>query len=352
MKAKIPNRSPGREPNRGAAPKKSPPPAGRAPLVIGGVVLASLLVLLYAMYGGPGGPGASSRTTVPGSANSTSASSGVGGSAAGPQPVTAAARPVPAPRPASTGASVAPTSTAAERPDPAAADRVEERPTPPTPTAEAPPPAREVEPPIIVSQERFADPEARYPEITSLVLVPTSLEWVTVEKVIDGDTVHTTEGEKIRLIGINTPEKGQPVCAAATAFLATLVKGKKVGLQLEVEKIDQFKRRLANLFVDGRFVNGEMVRRGYAHHYRWEPNVKHAKALLALQKSAREEKLGIWSLPLPEPAESYVTRNEDHVFHRPECSQARRYQEKARVRFATRDEAYDTGRKPCPSCRP
>ena len=127
---------------------------------------------------------------------------------------------------------------------------------------------------------------------------------------------------------------------------------KQISLLYDTERQDMYKRTLAYIFCDGHFVNGELVRRGVAHAYRWEPNTRFSKELLELQKMARAEKIGLWSLPPPPPSSVYVTRATEHLFHRPECATARKMPAKARIEFKTRDEAFDTGRKPDPACNP
>jgi endonuclease YncB( thermonuclease family) len=189
-------------------------------------------------------------------------------------------------------------------------------------------------------------------EVMKLVPAPDKLTKGKVTKVVDGDTVWLEDGTKVRLIGFNTPEKGTPHAAVAERALADLVLGREVGLEWDVERRDSYKRTLAYLYLDGAFVNGLMVRGGHGHCYKWEPNVKHSAPLLTLQRAARAEKLGVWSLPAPAPAASYVGGTRDHVFHRPDCATVRRYQTGQRRDFATRDAAYDDGRKPHSDCNP
>src|SRR5207237_786642 len=136
-----------------------------------------------------------------------------------------------------------------------------------------------------------------YPEIAELLPTPKDLEpGGKVKKIVDGDTIWLEDGQKIRFIGINTPETGEPMASNAKHFLAELLTGKTVQLLSDVERTDQYKRRLAYVFVDGRFVNAEIIRRGLAHAYKWEPNTKFSAQLLDLQKRARKDGIGIWSL--------------------------------------------------------
>ncbi|MDX8409307.1 MAG: thermonuclease family protein [Mariprofundales bacterium] len=128
--------------------------------------------------------------------------------------------------------------------------------------------------------------------------------WVTVGRIYDGDTFETTDGERIRLLGLNTPEithrdsAGQPYGIEATKRLTQLIAGKPLKLSFDKEKIDIYGRTLAQLYDrQGRWINGMLVREGWAHVYTFVPNLKWAARLLVLEQKARRDKLGIWALP-------------------------------------------------------
>lgn len=123
-------------------------------------------------------------------------------------------------------------------------------------------------------------------------------------RVIDGDTIELADGEHVRYIGMDTPEM-RPVEAyakAATEANRELVEGKTVRLVLDVEKRDRYGRLLAYVYVDGTFVNAELVRRGLAQVATYPPNVRHQDHFLKLQRQAREAGRGLWSDP-PEEAD-------------------------------------------------
>ncbi len=126
--------------------------------------------------------------------------------------------------------------------------------------------------------------------------------WVTVQRVLDGDTFKTTQGEKIRLLGINTPEirhdtsPAQPFGNAAKKVLTRLIEGKQVRLGFDKEKKDKYGRTLAHVYLrDGLWVNAELVRLGMAHVYTFVPNIKKAKALTHIENSAIQNKIGMWA---------------------------------------------------------
>ncbi len=123
----------------------------------------------------------------------------------------------------------------------------------------------------------------------------------TVVRVVDGDTVVLDGNEKVRLIGVNTPETVDPrkpverFGKEASAFTKSLLEGKRVRVEHDVEPKDRYGRTLAYLFLeDGTFVNLRLVEGGYASAYRYPPNVKHAERFRDAERAAREARRGLW----------------------------------------------------------
>lgn len=117
---------------------------------------------------------------------------------------------------------------------------------------------------------------------------------VLITKVLDGDTVETSLGEKIRYIGINAPENGEPFSNEATKLNQNMVLGKGVRLELDVQAKDRYGRTLAYVFVGNTFVNLEIVKKGLAVVETIQPNVKYQDKIVKAQKEARENHLGLW----------------------------------------------------------
>ncbi len=125
----------------------------------------------------------------------------------------------------------------------------------------------------------------------------------TVVRVVDGDTIHVRMGtrlEKVRYIGVNTPElhhptKGEePGGREAATVNRQLAAGKRVRLELDVQESDRYGRLLAYVWVGEMMVNAELVRRGYAQVMTVPPNVRYQELFLKLQRDAREAGRGLW----------------------------------------------------------
>lgn len=179
-----------------------------------------------------------------------------------------------------------------------------------------------------------------------------------VKKVIDGDTVLMESGETVRYLGIDAPELyakqggSEFYAKEATRFNKKLVFLKKVRLEFDVEKKDQYGRLLAYVYVKNTFVNAELVRLGYARAMVKPPNVKHQDLFVSLQKKAMEEEKGLWQEKKRDTEESYVGNKRTYILHRPSCPLAAKVNEKNRIVFKNRTDAIKIGYSPCRKCRP
>jgi len=132
---------------------------------------------------------------------------------------------------------------------------------------------------------------------------PAALTEGLVVRVVDGDTIHVRLGdrlEKVRYIGVNTPEvhhpsKGEePGGRQAHVVNRRLVEGKRVRLELDVQVRDRHGRLLAYVWAGDTMVNAELVRLGFAQVMTVPPNVRHQTLFLELQRGAREAGRGLW----------------------------------------------------------
>ena len=123
---------------------------------------------------------------------------------------------------------------------------------------------------------------------------PEGLQTAEVERVIDGDTIELAGNSRVRLIGINTPEEGEYLYEAASAFTREMLQGKEVGLEPGAELIDQFDRELFYIWIDDNLANYEIVRAGYANAYSVPPNVQYEVYFERAAVLSLAEGRGIW----------------------------------------------------------
>lgn len=120
-------------------------------------------------------------------------------------------------------------------------------------------------------------------------------EEALVTSVIDGDTVELADGRHVRYLGINTPEVGDYYAEEATARNRDLVEGKTIELQRGSRNQDEYGRLLRYVYVDGIFVNAELVVEGYATAYIFDPDDRYSQVLVQLEQYARMKELGLWA---------------------------------------------------------
>jgi endonuclease YncB( thermonuclease family) len=117
-----------------------------------------------------------------------------------------------------------------------------------------------------------------------------------VVRVIDGDTVELADGSRVRYLCIDTPERGEPFYVEATERNRELVEGKGVRLEPGVEDIDRYGRLLRYVYVDGVFVNAELVSGGYARTLIFDEDEAQAELLRRLEAEAKAAKRGLWAI--------------------------------------------------------
>lgn len=124
-----------------------------------------------------------------------------------------------------------------------------------------------------------------------------------VINVIDGDTVTLLEKTpdkkqtyRIRLVGIDTPERGQEGYEGARECLKKLVWGETVTVRYTGE--DRYGRILGEVWYGKIFVNEELVREGWAWIYK---NFSASRKLSSYESEARKARKGLWAAPNPVP---------------------------------------------------
>ena len=120
-------------------------------------------------------------------------------------------------------------------------------------------------------------------------------EPLTVSRVIDGDTIQLNNGERVRLICIDAQETGEPGFEVAKDYLTNLILNKSIHLEKDVSETDRYGRLLRYVYLDDIFVNGDLVKKGYARAYRYPPDTKLCDEIEELETQAKNQKIGIWT---------------------------------------------------------
>jgi micrococcal nuclease len=123
-------------------------------------------------------------------------------------------------------------------------------------------------------------------------------EKVFVNRIIDGDTIVVSGNEigeniHIRLLGINTLEKGMPYSNVATNYLKDEIEGKEIEIQRDITDIDKYKRNLRYIFYDNKLINVEILQQGLATSFMLN-GLNYGKKLKNAEDFARNNNIGIW----------------------------------------------------------
>ncbi len=142
-------------------------------------------------------------------------------------------------------------------------------------------------------------------------------KFVAIEKVIDGDTITIGGGEKVRYIGIDTPEKGEAGYRKATEANRKLCVGKSARIEIcQARPLDKYGRTLAAVFVGDIDVTRRLLRRGLGRVFTDSSCLtgRRAQEYWTASRSAYVEGLGIWkasrgAVSKPEDAQRLIGRH-------------------------------------------
>ena len=127
-----------------------------------------------------------------------------------------------------------------------------------------------------------------------------------VQRVVDGDTLMLGTGERVRLIGVDTPETNHPdrpveyFGKEASAFIRHMAEGKRITLDYDdankhIGHKDRYGRTLAYVFLeDGMLLNAEIIRQGYGHALTRYP-FSRMEEFRRLEREAWEQRRGLWN---------------------------------------------------------
>lgn len=229
----------------------------------------------------------------------------------------------------------------------------------------------------------------RYAFLLLLLLLPLTFAFsgqqnylpARVLSVADGDTIHVSlngKNERVRMIGVNTPEiahpelgiKEQPYGQAAKNYTSKALQGRKVFLEFDVEKRDKYGRLLAYIWLEKpgstresevrkKMFNAILLQNGYAQVMTIPPNVKYVDLFVKLQREARNQGKGLWGVPAGSRLSStaagtkaYLGNSSSRKFHYPTCQWAQKISPNHRVWFDSREQAVKAGYVACKVCKP
>mgnify|MGYP002831497502 CR=1 FL=1 len=133
-----------------------------------------------------------------------------------------------------------------------------------------------------------------YPYLTGerkIIAVDYEKESCFVNRIIDGDTL-VCDNETIRLLGIDTPEKGEEYYQEAKDYLM-IVNNKEIEILRDWDDLGKYYRKLRYVFYENRLINIELIEQGLAIAY-YHEDLKYEEKLLGAEEFARESCFGIW----------------------------------------------------------
>ena len=176
-------------------------------------------------------------------------------------------------------------------------------------------------------------------------------------KVVDGDTIYLDNGEKIRLVGVNTPEKGVDGYLTSKNFVQKLCLGKTVGIDIDNSKhTDKYGRTLGVVIIDGKNVNEMLLKEGLAevmyippsefYPYYWANNSTHIPDSYTSYSNSQS------SQNTDDNPGSYIGNSNTGKFHEVTCKWAQKISANNKVKFNSRIEAINQGYNACKICNP
>ncbi len=212
------------------------------------------------------------------------------------------------------------------------------------------------------------------PLSTETSILPAVTESFKVTRIVDGDTIEIEGGEKVRYIGIDTPETVDPrkpvQCFGIEASKKNkeLVEGKTVRLEKDITDRDKYSRLLRYVWVGGLFINLELVKQGFAISYSYPPDIKYQNEFLVAEKEAREKRLGLWeacptgaspTIKIQETPKSdcdikgNISTSGEKIYHLPGCGSYTKTQideERSERWFCSEKEAQEAGWRKALNC--
>lgn len=180
-------------------------------------------------------------------------------------------------------------------------------------------------------------------------------------KVVDGDTIYLDNGEKVRFVGVNTPERGVEGYIASKNFVQKLCLNKKVGIDVDDSKhTDRYGRTLGVVIVGGKNVNEMLLKEGLAeimymppsefYPYDWAND--NTPVVDTHSSSSSSSKHVSSQSTSSSGSANYVGNANSGKFHDANCNSVSKMSEGNKVFFSSRDDAISKGYAPCKRCNP
>jgi len=137
---------------------------------------------------------------------------------------------------------------------------------------------------------------------------------VLVTQVVDGDTITVEGGLRVRLIGIDAPERDEECYTEAKEYLKSMILHKEVDLEKDITDKDQYGRSLRYVWLGNKLVNAEIVRAGVAIAKQYDPDTKYQRIIADAEQEAIEKQVGcLWSPEVQSTTISVPTLTPTHT---------------------------------------
>ncbi len=147
-----------------------------------------------------------------------------------------------------------------------------------------------------------------------------------VSNVIDGDTIDIENDVRIRLLGIDTPERGTCYYDEAKTFLEDLIEDKDIRIEKDISGADRFDRLLRYVYIpaddpqdDDVFVNEKLLRQGFARTFAKAPDNRYRDLFSSAQDEAKKKDRGLWGACDYEESDTQALRENDTLPPSKDC---------------------------------
>ncbi len=183
----------------------------------------------------------------------------------------------------------------------------------------------------------------------------------TVAQCTDGDTLVLDTGQRVRLAGVDTPEKGskdtppQHYASEAQRFTCEQTRKQRITVvPLSKNSRDRYQRLVAEIILpDGGSLNEQLLRQGMASFYAHKNLPEElVRRLTKAQSEALDKRAGCWAFVLtrPQAKEPYVGNRNSKRFFSKECLRTANISKKNQIRFSDLEEAFRAGYAPARPC--